>query len=191
MKIVGITGGIGSGKTTVAKMFATLGVPIYYADDEAKKLMNSSSVIRESLISLLGEETYSDGILNRKYMADKIFNDKDLLERVNAIVHPQVAAHFQTWTSQQNYPYLLKEAAILYESGSYKDCDKVILVTAPRETRIKRVMERDNVTRDEVEARMENQWSDSRKEELADYIIQNESISQTQHEVNSIHRQLI
>jgi dephospho-CoA kinase len=191
MKIVGITGGIGSGKTTVAKMFAALGVPVYYADDEAKKLMNSSITIRESLTALLGKETYIDGILNRKFMANKIFNDKELLEKVNAIIHPQVAAHFQNWTTQQNYPYVLKEAAILYESGSYKDCDKVILVTAPKETRIQRVMDRDKVTREEVEARMKNQWPDSKKEELADYIIQNESISHTQDEVNVLHRSLI
>lgn len=191
MKIVGITGGIGSGKTTVAKMFAALDVPIYYADDEAKKLMNSSPIIRESLISLLGEETYKDGTLDRKFMADKIFNDKILLEKANAIIHPQVAEHFKNWVTNQNHPYALKEAAILYESGSYKQCDKVILVTAPREIRILRVMERDNVSREEVEARMKNQWNDFEKEKLADFILQNDQIPHTQKQVQALHRQLM
>ena len=191
MKIVGITGGIGSGKTTVTKMFEALGVPVYYADDEAKKLMSSSLIIREALISLLGEETYTNGILNRKFMADKIFNDKVLLEKANAIIHPQVAEHFQKWVTVQNHPFVLKEAAILYESGSYKQCDKVILVTAPKETRILRVMERDKVSREEVEARMKNQWEDSEKEELADFILQNDQISDTKKQVKVLHRQLI
>ena len=191
MKIVGITGGIGSGKTTVTKMFEALGVPVYYADDEAKKLMSSSLIIREALISLLGEETYTNGILNRKFMADKIFNDKVLLEKANAIIHPQVAEHFQKWVTVQNHPFVLKEAAILYESGSYKQCDKVILVTAPKETRILRVMERDKVSREEVEARMKNQWEDSEKEELADFILQNDQISDTKKQVKALHRQLI
>ncbi|HLV91817.1 MAG TPA: dephospho-CoA kinase [Aequorivita sp.] len=191
MKIVGITGGIGSGKTTVAKMFASLGAPIYNADVEAKILTNTSPIIRESLIKLLGNEVYKDGELNRKYMADKIFNDKVLLQKANAIIHPQVAKHFKNWVKNQDFPYVLKEAAILFESGSYKQCDQVILVTAPKETRILRVMERDNATREEVEARMKNQWEDSEKMKLADFILQNEQISETQKQVEAIHHQLI
>lgn len=191
MKIVGITGGIGSGKTTVAKMFASLGAPIYNADVEAKILTNASPIIRESLIKLLGNEVYKDGELNRKYMADKIFNDKVLLQKANAIIHPQVAKHFKNWAKNQDFPYVLKEAAILFESGSYKQCDQVILVTAPKETRILRVMERDNATREEVEARMKNQWEDSEKMKLADFILQNEQISETQKQVEAIHHQLI
>lgn len=191
MKIVGITGGIGSGKTTVAKMFASLGVPIYNADIEAKILTNTSPIIRESLIKLLGKEVYKNGELNRKFMADKIFNDKVLLQNANAIIHPQVAKHFKNWVKNQDFPYVLKEAAILFESGSYKQCDQVILVTAPKETRILRVMERDNATREEVEARMKNQWEDSEKMKLADFILQNEQISETQKQVEAIHHQLI
>ena len=191
MKIVGITGGIGSGKTTVAKMFASLGVPIYNADIEAKILTNTSPIIRESLIKLLGNEVYKDGELNRKYMADKIFNDKVLLQKANAIIHPQVAKHFKNWVKNQDFPYVLKEAAILFESGSYKQCDQVILVTAPKETRILRVMERDNATREEVEARMKNQWEDSEKIKLADFTLQNIQISETQKQVETIHNQLI
>lgn len=191
MKIIGLTGGIGSGKTTVAKMFAALGVPVYYADDEAKKLMNTSPIIRESLISLLGEETYKNGDLDRKFMADKIFNDKVLLEKANAIIHPRVAEHFQTWVADQDHSYVLKEAAILFESGSYKQCDQVIMVTAPKETRLLRVMKRDNASREEVEARMKNQWDDSKKIELADFILQNDQISDTQKQVEALHRQLM
>lgn len=191
MKIVGITGGIGSGKTTVAKMFASLGVPIYNADIEAKILTNTSPIIRESLIKLLGKEVYKNGELNRKFMADKIFNDKVLLERANAIIHPQVAEHFKKWASNQDFPYVLKEAAILFESGSYKQCDQVILVTAPKETKVQRVMQRDNVTREEVEARMKNQWEDSEKIKLADFTLQNIQISETQKQVEAIHHQLI
>src|SRR5690606_22215644 len=153
MKIVGITGGIGSGKTTVAKMFESLGIPVYYADDEAKNLTATSPVIREGLIGLLGEETFKNGVLDRKYMAGKIFNDKDLLEKANAIIHPQVALHFENWVSNQSTPYVLKEAAILFESGSYQQCDKTILITAPEDIRIQRVMERDGVSKEEVLAR--------------------------------------
>lgn len=190
-RIVGITGGIGSGKTTVANMFSDFGVPIYNADIEAKKLTSSSPVIRNSLIRLLGTETYNEEGLNRKFMADKIFNDKNLLEKVNAIIHPQVAEHFQQWVAQQDFSYVLKEAAILFESGSYKQCDKVILVTAPTETRILRVMKRDMVTREEVEARMKNQWEDEKKRELSDFIIENEELSLTEKQVRDLHQQLI
>ncbi len=191
MKIVGLTGGIGSGKTTVAKMFASYGVPVYNADIEAKKLMNSSHTIREQLISLLGEETYQNGILNRKYMAGRIFNNPDLLDKANAIIHPKVAANFLQWAKVQTAPYVLKEAAILFESGSFSNCDAVILVTAPREERIKRVMERDQVSREEVLARMNNQWSDEKKRGLSDFIIQNENLSDTHKQVETIHLALL
>lgn len=191
MKIVGLTGGIGSGKTTVAKMFASYGVPVYNADIEAKKLMNSSHTIREQLISLLGEETYQNGILNRKYMAGRIFNNPDLLDKANAIIHPKVVANFLQWAKVQTAPYVLKEAAILFESGSFSNCDAVILVTAPREERIKRVMERDQVSREEVLARMNNQWSDEKKRGLSDFIIQNENLSDTHKQVETIHLALL
>lgn len=190
-KIVGITGGIGSGKTTVAKMLATFGAPVYYADDEAKKLTATSPEIRKDLIELLGEETFKDGVLDRKYMANKIFNDKELLARTNAIIHPRVAEHFRQWVEKQEFPYVLKEAAILFESGSYKDCDVTVLVTAPEKLRIQRVMKRDNATRKEIMARMKNQWSDAKKQEMADYIVENILLSDTQQTVEKLHLHLL
>ena len=192
MKIVGLTGGIGSGKTTVAEMFSALGISVYNSDIEAKKLTNSSETIRQQLISLLGAETYNkEGTLDRKFMAGKIFNDEELLRKVNAIIHPKVAEHFKKWVSQQNSAYVIKEAAILFESGSDAQCDLVILVTASREERIRRVMDRDQVSQKEVEVRMKNQWSDSKKMKLANFVIQNNNLSETQKQVESLHSHLI
>src|SRR5690554_4707355 len=147
MKIIGLTGGIGSGKTTVAIMFAELGIPVYNSDVEAKILTNTSEAIRKELILLLGDETYKNGKLDRKFLADKIFNDRVLLQKVNAIIHPKVAEHFKNWVANQSAPYVIKEAAILFESGSNVQCDLVILVTASKKERIRRVMDRDQVSK--------------------------------------------
>ena len=190
MKIIGLTGGIGSGKTTVAQLFSELGVPIYIADIEAKKIMDSSKVIRRKLIALLGEDAYSGAKLNRKFVADKIFNDKFLLDAVNAVIHPKVAAHFRKWVSKQKATYVIKEAAILFENGSYKNCDMVILVTAPKQVRITRVMARDNTSKTEIEQRMNNQWSDEKKLKLADLIIENIDLKTTKNKVEAIHNLL-
>ncbi len=191
MKIIGLTGGIGSGKTTVANMFADLGVPVYIADIEAKKLTNSSALIREKLIGLLGEDAYLGGELNRSYVADKIFNDSQLLEAVNNIIHPAVATHFKNWAANQNADYVIKEAAILFENGGYKNCDSVVLVTAPKSTRIKRLLTRDNSTEEEIEQRMNNQWSDPKKQKLADFIIENIDMETTGKRVAEIHKSLL
>lgn len=190
MKIVGLTGGIGSGKTTVAKMFSELGVPVYIADDEAKKITNSSKVIRRKLIQLLGEQAYIDGSLNRKYVAEKIFSNNALLNAVNAIIHPKVATHFKKWALRQKANYVIKEAAILFENGGYKECDVVILVTAPKALRLQRVIKRDNATQGEIEQRMDNQWTDTRKKKLADIIIENIEIEKTRQQVQLIHKSL-
>ena len=190
MKTIGLTGGIGSGKTTVARMFEEFGIPVYIADEEAKNLMHSSVEIRKELQELLGDKVYKEGELDRAYMADKIFNDEALLERVNAIVHPRVEEHFQEWKKEQQAPYCIKEAAILFENGGYKRCDKTILVVADEEERIKRVMKRDGAKREKVMERMKNQWSDKIKIPLADYIIKNEELSQTKREVKNLHRTL-
>lgn len=187
MKIVGLTGGIGSGKTTVALMFRELGVPVYIADVEAKKLTNTSKVIRKKMIALLGEETYLSSGLNKKYVANKIFNDIELLKKVNEIIHPKVAKHFKKWVSKQEGVYCIKEAAILFENESYKSCDHTILITAPLEERIKRVLKRDSISREEIENRIKNQWSDRKKSQLADTIITNTHLKTTQKKVKKIH----
>ena len=188
MITIGLTGGIGSGKTTVARMFEEYGIPIYIADTEAKNLMHTSCEIREALQHLLGKNVYKDGQLDRKFMADKIFNDSQLLEKTNNIIHPRVETHFQEWKKKQNAPYCIKEVAILFENGSYKRCDKTILVVADEEERIARVMKRDGVQKEKVLDRMKNQWSDAKKSPLADYIIHNHNLEDTKKEVKSLHR---
>ncbi len=190
MKVIGLTGGIGSGKSTVAGMFSELGIPVYIADTEARALTNRSKIIRRKLTQLLGPETYKEDGLDRKYVADIVFNDPEVLQQVNAIIHPKVASHFKRWLKRQHAPYVIKEAAILFENGGYKQCDKTILVVAPKATRIKRVMERDGSSRKEIESRMNNQWTDSEKSKLADIIIENIDLKTTQNQVMSIHRKL-
>lgn len=187
MKTVGLTGGIGSGKTTVARMFEAYGIPIYIADDEAKNLMHTSTEICEALQNLLGEAVYKNGELDRPFMANLIFNDKALLEKVNNVVHPAVEAHFQEWKKKHNAPYCIKEVAILFENGSYKRCDKTILVVTNEEERIARVMKRDNVNREKVLERIKNQWTDEEKISLADYIIKNENLTHTEEQVKKLH----
>ncbi|APY00637.1 dephospho-CoA kinase [Lacinutrix venerupis] len=191
MITVGLTGGIGSGKTTVAKAFEALDIPIYIADDEAKKLMNNSKVIRRKLIKLFGEEAYLNGTLNKPYLAKAIFNNKELLKTMNAIVHPKVGKHFVKWKNKQTAPYVIKEAAILFENGSYKNYDYIITVTAPEETRIKRVLKRDNSNIKKVKAIIANQWPDIEKIKLSDFVIENIDIKKTKEEVLKTHQQLL
>lgn len=191
MKIIGLTGGIGSGKTTVANMFAELGVPIYIADVEAKKLTNRSKTIRRELTQLLGTRAYTEQGLDRAYVADRIFSDKELLQAVNKIIHPRVAVHFKKWALRQKAPYVIKEAAILFENGGYKECDAVILVTAPKAVRIARILSRDKTTKAEIEQRMDNQWSDEKKKEMADIIIDNQDLKATKKRVAEIHKTLL
>ncbi|MCL6217721.1 dephospho-CoA kinase [Zunongwangia pacifica] len=180
---VGLTGGIGSGKTTISNMFKELGVPVYIADDAGKELMNTSAEIRQKIIQLLGEESYQNDQPNRPFIASKVFQDKNLLEKLNAIIHPAVAQHFREWFAAQSSAYIVYEAAILFEKGSYKDFDYSILVTAPKETRIQRVLKRDHTSREQIEARMNNQWSDEKKEKLADFVIKNEEIEESKKQV--------
>ncbi|MFC6858475.1 dephospho-CoA kinase [Zunongwangia atlantica] len=180
---VGLTGGIGSGKTTISKMFKEIGVPVYIADDAGKELMDTSAKIREKIVQLLGESSYSGSKSNRPFIASKVFKDKALLEQLNAIIHPAVASHFKNWLSKQSSVYIIYEAAILFEKGSHKNFDFSILVTAPKETRIQRVLKRDNTSREQIEARMNNQWSDEKKIELADFVIKNEEIEESKKQV--------
>ena len=192
MIIVGITGGIGSGKTTVAKMFNKhFGIPLYLADAEAKTLMQTSKPIKEELTALFGEAAYKNGVLNRAYLAEQIFSDKSKLEKMNAIIHPRVAQHFLDWANQQHAPYVLKEAAILFESGSYKQCDYIITVTAPLKVRIARLLERDETTEEKIMAIIENQWSDERKIARSDFVINNLTIKETEAQVVETHAKIL
>lgn len=191
MIIVGLTGGIGSGKTTVAKAFNTLGIPVYIADEEAKKLMRRSKVIKRKLIQLFGDKAYVNGELNRTFIAGIIFNDKTYLGKMNAIIHPRVAKHFEKWALKQDAAYLIKEVAILFENGGHKDCDFVITVKAPKSIRIERLLKRDNTTKEKIEAIMKNQWTDSEKVKLSNFVIDNITLQKTQEQVLKIHNEII
>ena len=191
MIIVGLTGGIGSGKTIVTKMFNKLGVPTYIADLEAKKLMHTSKVIKRKLIQLFGDEAYIERGLNKPYIANKIFNDKALLLKMNAIVHPKVKAHFIKWVKKQDFAYVIKEAAILFENESYQDCDFIITVTASEKVRIQRVISRDNSSSKKVKAIMNNQWSDKQKVKLSNFVINNIDLSKTENQVKIIHQKIL
>ena len=191
MKIVGLTGGIGSGKTTVAKQFQALGIPVYIADEEAKKLMNGSKIIKRKLIALFGDEAYKDNTLNRPFLADKIFNNAENLEKMNAVVHPKVASHFKNWLKKQIAPYVLKESAILFENGAYKDCDLIITVTAPLELRKKRLLKRDNTTLEKIQAIINNQWSDESKISKSHFVITNKDLEETKQQVQLTHNKIV
>ncbi len=190
MRIIGLTGGIGSGKTTVAKLFKELGVPVYNSDLRAKKLMKNSKEIRTAVMNLLGKDSYVLERLNKKYIADKVFSNKQLLQKLNAIVHPAVRKDFIGWVKKKKTPYVIQEAAILFENNSYKNFDEVILIKAPIEIRLERIIARDNGSKEEILARMQNQWDDSKKIPLSDYIIENVDLDQTKLQVEQIHRKL-
>ncbi|WP_417601431.1 dephospho-CoA kinase [Owenweeksia hongkongensis] len=189
--IVGLTGGIGSGKSTVAKIFEFLGVPVYEADAFSKTIIDTDKELQAELVSLLGTEIIEEGKIVRPKMAELIFGDKNLLQKANDLIHPAVARHFQNWYENQSYPYVIKEAAILFESGSYKSCDKILVVAAPKEMRINRVMTRSSMTREEVEARMNNQWPQEQKLEKADYIVTNDLTESVIKQVINIHENII
>ncbi len=173
---VGITGGIGSGKSTVCKMFKLLGIPVFEADIVAKKLINSNEEIKNGLIQLFGNHIYdSNNKLNKKMLADLIFNDESLLEKVNNLIHPAVRDEFILWHQKQNSKYVVHEAAILFESGFYKMMDFNILVSAPEITRIERVVKRDKIQPEKVESRIKKQWSDEEKRKLANIELVNDN----------------
>ena len=190
MKIIGITGGIGSGKTTICGFFEAFGIPVYYADDEAKKLINTSKVIRRKLIALFGEMAYKDDVLNRDFIRRQIFTDDDLRFKMNSIVHPKVKRHFEKWLKRQNSIYVLKEAAIIFEINQQDQYDKIILVTADRDIRIKRVVERDGIAVADVEKIISKQISDNEKIKMADYIIVNHDLNESKSQALKIHKKL-
>jgi len=191
VKIIGLTGGIGSGKTTVANMFQELGVPIYIADVEAKKLMQNSKVIKRQLVSLLGAEAYINNELNKPIIAEIIFKNKKTLEAINAIVHPKVGRHFKKWVAKQSSHYVIKETAILFENGAYQSCDEIITVIAPEKVRIQRVISRDESSVENVKAVINNQWNDDKKVALSQYVIVNDDLSATRHQVKEIHQKIL
>lgn len=188
--IVGLTGGIGSGKTWVSSLFSELGVPVYISDIEAKKLMHTNSTVKKAIIELFGDQAYEKGKLNRGFISQKVFNNKALLKKLNAIVHPAVADHFMDWYSNQKSTFVIKEAAILFEIGGEKKCDATILVTAPVEERIRRVKQRDNISAEAIKQRINNQWPDKKKIPLADYIIENIERKKTIERVNLIFKRI-
>lgn len=189
--IVGLTGGIGSGKTTVASLFEDFGIPIYIADVRAKHLMNNSEEIKKKIQNFLGANAYTNNGLNTVYVAKKVFSDKNLLAKLNNIVHPEVDKDFKEWYAAQESPYVIKEAAILFENGGYKKCGYIVLVTAPLEDRVERVIKRDKVSSAEVLKRINNQWPDVRKRSLSDAVINNTTLSQLEPQVKRIHTHLL
>ena len=174
-KIIGLTGGIGSGKSVVAKVFATLGIPVFNADEEAKHIMQTSPVIKSKLIEQFGATIYSDKGLEKEKLAAIVFNDPFQLQLLNAIVHPITIQAAKDWAAKQSSPYVIKEAALIFESGSSEGLFKVIGVTAPLSLRIHRVMQRDAVTKEQVDARMRSQISDTIKMRLCDFVIHNDN----------------
>jgi dephospho-CoA kinase len=187
---IGLTGGIGSGKSTVAKVFEVLGIPVYYADDAAKRLMNEDEALKQELLAHFGKDTYINGVLNRAHLSKLVFNNKEKLELLNSFVHPATVADATQWFSKQSSPYVIKEAALLFESGTADGLDRIIGVHAPETLRIKRVMDRDNVTAEEVKRRMNNQMQESIKMKLCDYIIENNEQQAVLPQVLQLHQQL-
>jgi len=171
---IGLTGGIGSGKTTVAKIFEVLGIPVYYADEAAKQIMNSDKQLRAALIKNFGEQTYEGGELNRPYLASLVFADKQKLDLLNSLTHPATIRDANRWIGSQTSPYVVKEAALLFESGAHKYLDKIVGVHAPPELRIERTMQRDHTTREEVLQRMSRQMNEEEKMKMCDYVITND-----------------
>ena len=171
--VIGITGGIGSGKSTVCSIFDLFGIPVYNSDVRAKELMNSNPNLIQSIQANFGTEVYADGNVNPTVLARKVFSDPAALKQLNALVHPVVSRDFDEWRDQFEKTHVVKEAAILIESGAYKQCDRIIVVEAPESLRIKRVMVRDGVAEEDVEARIRNQMSETERRVHADYIIDN------------------
>ena len=170
---IGITGGIGSGKTTISKVFEVLSVPVYYADDAAKRLMNEDEELKQKIRKLFGEETYTNGRLNRKYLSSVVFNNEEKLALLNGIVHPATLRDAAQWMQQQNTPYAIKEAALIFESGAQENLDAIIGVYAPVALRIQRTMKRDNISREEVLSRINKQIDETIKMRLCDHVISN------------------
>lgn len=190
MIIVGLTGGIGSGKSTIAKVFMDLGVPVYNSDESAKNLMTNDKELIAQILKLFGPQAYINSQLNRAHIANQVFNDNKLLKALNEMVHPAVANDFAKWKDQQNHPYVIQESALIIENNNQDKYDYIILVVADTQERIKRVMKRDHKTRREVMARINQQLSDEHKMNHAHFIVRNDLLKRTQTEVLKIHQEL-
>ena len=186
MKIIGLTGGIGSGKSTISKEFKSNSIPVYDSDTRAKILMNSSKDLKVKLIEFFGSSTYTNGFINKKYISNLIFNDSSALNKINSIVHPEVFNDFMNWKSRLNNDFVIYESALIFESGSYKSNDYNILVISDINKRIERVIKRDNVKKDDVLLKMNNQWPDQKKIPLADYVFENSSVNENRKLVSSL-----
>ncbi|MBL0737421.1 dephospho-CoA kinase [Flavobacterium sp. GN10] len=185
-KVIGLTGGIGSGKTTVANYFEEMDVPVYIADDGAKRVMQSKNILAE-VKSAFGGNVFDGEVLDRAKLAQVVFNDKEQLAKLNSIVHPAVKLDFEEWVKgHKNYEYVIYEAAILFESGRYKECDVIITVTAPEEVRIDRVIKRDKTTREQVLSRMKMQWDDEKRISKSNFVINNNNLKNAREEVVKI-----
>jgi dephospho-CoA kinase len=188
---VGITGGIGSGKSTVTRMLEGMGVAVYLSDDRAKELMAHDGSLREKLIARFGKDTYVDGELNRRYLSERVFSNSEELAALNAIVHPAVMDDFDVWAEKQESPYVVIESAILFEAGLDGMVDCVVSVLAPRELRIERAMARDGVAREDVERRIANQMSDDERTNRSKYAIVNIILEDLEEDVEQLHRRLV
>ena len=190
-KIIGLTGGIGSGKTTVANYFKQHGIPIYIADDEGRKISETPEIL-QSIKTIFGKEVFNNEKLDRAKVAQIVFNNPEKLKQLNAIIHPAVKKHFENWVLQNsNSDFVVYESALLFESGSYSNCDFVITVTAPLETRIERVMKRDSVSREAVLKRIHNQWTDEKRIPKSDFVIENKDSDEVKNQVDEFLKKII
>ena len=188
MTTVGLTGGIGSGKTTIANLFATeFAIPIYIADTKAKELIAQDTHLQQEIKALLGEEAFVEGKYNTAFVASIVFSTPEKLQALNQLIHPYVQQDFARWREEQHSPYVIKESAILFESGSYKDCDYIITVTAPLEERIRRVMLRDKIDRKTVEKTIKNQWNDENRIKLSTFVVDNRDFGRNLDKIQTIH----
>ena len=188
---IGLTGGIGSGKSTIAKVFEVLGIPVYYADEEAKRVMNEDESLKEQIIQHFGQEAYKDGLLDRKYISAIVFNNREMLEQLNSIVHPVTLSDSERWMQQQSTPYAIKEAALIFETNAQENLDYVIGVSAPTPLRIHRAMQRDAVSREEVQSRMNRQIQETIKMKLCDFIIVNDEQQLVMPQVMALHEKIL
>ncbi len=191
MKHYALTGGIGSGKSTVLKLFNELGVPSFAADDSAKKAMEQDASIQQQIVEIFGEASYIKGKLNRSFIAQKVFGNQEKLQQLNAVVHPAARAAYVNWQQKQDAPYTIYEFPLVFELGEQDRFDGVILVVSSESLRIQRVKKRDNISEDAIRKRIMHQWTDEQKQPLADMVIQNDIIDETVSQVHKLHLQLM